>query len=78
MKKTFERLLSALLILVMLLGIVPGGVFAGTKAQAAITEGDVVVYDFKDFAVKSAADADLDPSHWWNLLRAGGITFKYI
>ncbi|MBP3634358.1 MAG: Ig-like domain-containing protein, partial [Oscillospiraceae bacterium] len=79
MKKTFERLLSVLLVLVMVLGFVPGGVLTSAKVQAAeAEEGAVVVYDFKAFAEKSAAAAEDDKAHWWNLLPAGGDDYTKV
>ena len=78
MKNMMKRLLSAILVLVMVLGVVPGGVFTGTKAQAAEAESTTVVCDFKDFAMESAAAAEDSADHWWNQLRAGGDDYSKI
>ncbi|MBP3634524.1 MAG: heparinase II/III family protein, partial [Oscillospiraceae bacterium] len=67
-RRTLKRALSLLLVLVMLLGVLPGGLFPVTEVSAAKAEEEEAVsyeIDFKEFA-KTASQQD-----WWANLPAG-------
>ena len=68
-----KRSLSILLVLIMLFTMLPAGVQA--EEQTTVNYGDILTYDFKEFAVKSANAARSDASHWWNALPAGGDAY---
>ncbi|MBQ9967935.1 MAG: Ig-like domain-containing protein, partial [Oscillospiraceae bacterium] len=68
-----KRSLSILLVLIMLFAMLPAGVQA--EEQTTVNYGDILTYDFKEFAVKSANAARSDASHWWNALPAGGDAY---
>jgi len=67
-RRTLKRMLSMLLVLVMVLGFMPGGLFGTSEALAAEADKETnesFVIDFKEFA-KEASQQD-----WWDRLPAG-------
>ena len=67
MMKLMKRMLSMLLVALMILSVIPGGIFDSTEAQAAqtVTAPTTLKIDFKETAMKVAQQS------WWKDMRIG-------